>query len=175
MHYCFLLPQQEYWRIVEQKDCHVAVHCGKVDTNTHGSGFPVGKSEPFSRWDPQIHPLCCLTPEQSPAGQLGTGSVGMRNVHWLCLPLCHPSNRHGWNLTVLPNNTGSILRHLGAVPGKQVPSLCFQPVSLSSECGAVGSRCFSLFLALLFPSLLSRRAVVHTCCWYLKGWRQPCK
>jgi hypothetical protein len=30
------------------------------------------------------------------------------------LPLC----RHGWNLTVLPNNTGSILRHLGAVPGK---------------------------------------------------------
>ena len=59
---------------MEEKDCHVAVHCGKVDTNTHGSGFPVGKSEPFSR--------------------------------------------HGWNLTVLPNNTGSILRHLGAVPGK---------------------------------------------------------
>ncbi|KAJ6664485.1 hypothetical protein lerEdw1_007142 [Lerista edwardsae] len=64
--------EQEYWRLVEQKDWHVAVHCGKVDTNTHGSGFPVGKSEPFSR--------------------------------------------HGWNLTVLPNNTGSILRHLGAVP-----------------------------------------------------------
>lgn len=42
-------PQQEYWRLVEEKDCHVAVHCGKVDTNTHGSGFPVGKSEPFSR------------------------------------------------------------------------------------------------------------------------------
>lgn len=41
--------QQEYWRLVEEKDCHVAVHCGKVDTNTHGSGFPVGKSEPFSR------------------------------------------------------------------------------------------------------------------------------
>nr|XP_045365641.1 protein Jumonji [Camelus bactrianus] len=58
--------EQEYWRLVEEKDCHVAVHCGKVDTNTHGSGFPVGKSEPFSR--------------------------------------------HGWNLTVLPNNTGSILR-----------------------------------------------------------------
>lgn len=32
----------------------------------------------------------------------------------LHLPFC----RHGWNLTVLPNNTGSILRHLGAVPGK---------------------------------------------------------
>lgn len=44
-----LCPQQEYWRLVEEKDCHVAVHCGKVDTNTHGSGFPVGKSEPFSR------------------------------------------------------------------------------------------------------------------------------
>ncbi|RLW04518.1 hypothetical protein DV515_00005846 [Chloebia gouldiae] len=71
--------EQEYWRIVEQKDCHVAVHCGKVDTNTHGSGFPVGKSEPFSR--------------------------------------------HGWNLTVLPNNTGSILRHLGAVPGVTIPWL----------------------------------------------------
>ncbi|XP_028593473.2 protein Jumonji [Podarcis muralis] len=71
--------EQEYWRLVEQKDCHVAVHCGKVDTNTHGSGFPVGKSEPFSR--------------------------------------------HGWNLTVLPNNTGSILRHLGAVPGVTIPWL----------------------------------------------------
>ncbi|XP_062364664.1 protein Jumonji [Cinclus cinclus] len=71
--------EQEYWRIVEQKDSHVAVHCGKVDTNTHGSGFPVGKSEPFSR--------------------------------------------HGWNLTVLPNNSGSILRHLGAVPGVTIPWL----------------------------------------------------
>ncbi|KAJ8334256.1 hypothetical protein SKAU_G00398950 [Synaphobranchus kaupii] len=71
--------EQEYWRIVEQKDCHVAVHCGKVDTNTHGSGFPVGKSEPFSK--------------------------------------------HGWNLTVLPNNSGSILRHLGAVPGVTIPWL----------------------------------------------------
>ncbi|XP_064409508.1 protein Jumonji isoform X1 [Latimeria chalumnae] len=71
--------EQEYWRIAEQKDCHVAVHSGKVDTNTHGSGFPVGKSEPFSR--------------------------------------------HGWNLTVLPNNSGSILRHLGAVPGVTIPWL----------------------------------------------------
>ncbi|XP_044130360.1 protein Jumonji-like, partial [Bufo gargarizans] len=70
---------QEYWRIVEQKTCHVAVHCGKVDTKTHGSGFPVGKAEPFSR--------------------------------------------HGWNLTVLPNNSGSILRHLGAVPGVTIPWL----------------------------------------------------
>uniref|UniRef100_A0A8D0CKZ5 Jumonji and AT-rich interaction domain containing 2 n=1 Tax=Scleropages formosus TaxID=113540 RepID=A0A8D0CKZ5_SCLFO len=73
------LASQEYWRIVEQKDCHVAVHYGKVDTNTHGSGFPVGKSEPFSK--------------------------------------------HGWNLTVLPNNSGSILRHLGAVPGVTIPWL----------------------------------------------------
>uniref|UniRef100_A0A8C1JXR7 Jumonji, AT rich interactive domain 2b n=1 Tax=Cyprinus carpio TaxID=7962 RepID=A0A8C1JXR7_CYPCA len=71
--------EQDYWRIVEQRDCHVAVHYGKVDTNTHGSGFPVGKSEPFSK--------------------------------------------HGWNLTVLPNNSGSILRHLGAVPGVTVPWL----------------------------------------------------
>ncbi|TRY94328.1 hypothetical protein DNTS_016633 [Danionella cerebrum] len=71
--------KQDYWRIVEQRDCHVAVHYGKVDTNTHGSGFPVGKSEPFSK--------------------------------------------HGWNLTVLPNNSGSILRHLGAVPGVTVPWL----------------------------------------------------
>ncbi|CAH2284392.1 Jumonji isoform X1 [Pelobates cultripes] len=71
--------EQEYWRVVEQRFCHVAVHCGKVDTNTHGSGFPVGKAEPFSR--------------------------------------------HGWNLTVLPNNSGSILRHLGAVPGVTIPWL----------------------------------------------------
>ncbi|XP_061676221.1 LOW QUALITY PROTEIN: protein Jumonji [Syngnathoides biaculeatus] len=71
--------EQEYWRIVEQRDGHVAVHCGKVDTSTHGSGFPTGKSEPFSK--------------------------------------------HGWNLTVLPNNSGSILRHLGAVPGVTVPWL----------------------------------------------------
>ncbi|CAB1421527.1 unnamed protein product [Pleuronectes platessa] len=52
---------------------------GKVDTSTHGSGFPTGKSEPFSK--------------------------------------------HGWNLTVLPNNSGSILRHLGAVPGVTIPWL----------------------------------------------------
>uniref|UniRef100_A0A3Q3AF52 Protein Jumonji n=1 Tax=Kryptolebias marmoratus TaxID=37003 RepID=A0A3Q3AF52_KRYMA len=71
--------EQEYWRIVEQRDSHVAVHCGKVDTSTHGSGFPTGKSEPFSK--------------------------------------------HGWNLTVLPNNAGSILRHLGAVPGVTIPWL----------------------------------------------------
>ncbi|XP_045915088.1 protein Jumonji [Micropterus dolomieu] len=71
--------EQEYWRIVEQRDTHVTVHCGKVDTSTHGSGFPTGKSEPFSK--------------------------------------------HGWNLTVLPNNSGSILRHLGAVPGVTIPWL----------------------------------------------------
>ncbi|XP_066539028.1 protein Jumonji [Hoplias malabaricus] len=71
--------EQEYWRLVEEKLCHVAVHCGRVDTKTHGSGFPVGKSEPFSK--------------------------------------------HGWNLTVLSNNSGSILRHLGAVPGVTIPWL----------------------------------------------------
>ncbi|TSK28283.1 Protein Jumonji [Bagarius yarrelli] len=43
--------KQEYWRIVEQRDCHVAVHYGKVDTSTHGSGFPKGKSEPFSKYE----------------------------------------------------------------------------------------------------------------------------
>ncbi|GAA6102367.1 protein Jumonji isoform X2 [Tachysurus ichikawai] len=71
--------EQQYWRFVEEKDCHVAVHCGRVDTKTHGSGFPVSKSEPFSK--------------------------------------------HGWNLTVLSNNSGSILRHLGAVPGVTIPWL----------------------------------------------------
>lgn len=71
--------EQDFWQIVEQRDCHVAVHYGKVDTNTHGSGFPVSKTEPFSK--------------------------------------------HGWNLTVLPHNSGSILRHLGAVPGVTVPWL----------------------------------------------------
>uniref|UniRef100_A0A4W4G952 Protein Jumonji n=1 Tax=Electrophorus electricus TaxID=8005 RepID=A0A4W4G952_ELEEL len=71
--------EQEYWRLVETKQCHVAVHCGRVDTKTHGSGFPVGKSEPFSK--------------------------------------------HGWNLTVLSNNSGSVLRHLGAVPGVTIPWL----------------------------------------------------
>ncbi|XP_051573788.1 protein Jumonji-like isoform X1 [Myxocyprinus asiaticus] len=71
--------EKEYWRLVEEKECHVAVHCGRVDTKTHGSGFPVGKSEPFSK--------------------------------------------HGWNLTVLSNNSGFILRHLGAVPGVTIPWL----------------------------------------------------
>ncbi|XP_016138947.1 protein Jumonji-like isoform X1 [Sinocyclocheilus grahami] len=71
--------EREYWRLVAEKECHVAVHCGRVDTKTHGSGFPVGKSEPFSK--------------------------------------------HGWNLTVLSNNSGSILRHLGAVPGVTIPWL----------------------------------------------------
>jgi len=32
--------------------------------------------------------------------------------------------RHGWNLTVLPNNSGSILRHLGAVPGEFTIVVC---------------------------------------------------
>lgn len=71
--------EQEYWRAVEQKDSHVAVHSGKVDTKAHGSGFPVAKSEPFSR--------------------------------------------HGWNLTVLPNNSGSILRYFGALSGVTIPWL----------------------------------------------------
>ncbi|XP_078270684.1 protein Jumonji isoform X2 [Rhinoraja longicauda] len=71
--------EQEYWRAVEQKDSHVAVHYGKVDTKAHGSGFPVAKSEPFSR--------------------------------------------HGWNLTVLPNNSGSILRYFGALSGVTIPWL----------------------------------------------------
>lgn len=30
-----LLLQKEYWRLVEEKECHVAVHCGRVDTKTH--------------------------------------------------------------------------------------------------------------------------------------------
>ncbi|XP_041104468.1 protein Jumonji-like isoform X1 [Polyodon spathula] len=88
--------EQEYWRIVEQKDCHVAVHHGKVDTNTHGSGFPVGKSEPFSK--------------------------------------------HGWNLTVLPNNSGSILRHLGAVPGVTIPWLNIGMV-FSTSCWSRDQNC----------------------------------
>lgn len=71
--------EKEYWRLVDEKESHVAVHCGRVDTKTHGSGFPVGKSEPFSK--------------------------------------------HGWNLNVLSNNSGSILRHLGAVPGVTIPWL----------------------------------------------------
>uniref|UniRef100_A0A8C1ZY64 Jumonji, AT rich interactive domain 2a n=1 Tax=Cyprinus carpio TaxID=7962 RepID=A0A8C1ZY64_CYPCA len=37
--------------------------------------------------------------------------------------LCVLFPRHGWNLTVLPNNSGSILRHLGAVPGVTIPWL----------------------------------------------------
>ncbi|TSL82462.1 Protein Jumonji [Bagarius yarrelli] len=41
--------EQEYWRLVDEKECHVAVHSGRVDTKTHGSGFPVSKSEPFSK------------------------------------------------------------------------------------------------------------------------------
>ncbi|KAG7237754.1 hypothetical protein INR49_031766 [Caranx melampygus] len=43
--------EQEYWRIVEQRDRHVAVHCGKVDTSTHGSGFPTGSQSHFQNMD----------------------------------------------------------------------------------------------------------------------------
>uniref|UniRef100_A0A8D0CQT5 Jumonji and AT-rich interaction domain containing 2b n=1 Tax=Sander lucioperca TaxID=283035 RepID=A0A8D0CQT5_SANLU len=82
--------EEEYWRIVEQRDSHVAVHCGKVDTSTHGS-----------HW------------YESQMGNLG---VTLSNFSYLFL-------RHGWNLTVLPNNSGSILRHLGAVPGVTIPWL----------------------------------------------------
>ncbi|XP_075908274.1 uncharacterized protein LOC116954168 isoform X2 [Petromyzon marinus] len=71
--------EQRFWQLVEERDAHVAVHCGKVDTKTSGSGFPVSKSDSFSR--------------------------------------------HGWNLTVLPSNPASVLRHLGTVSGVTVPWL----------------------------------------------------
>uniref|UniRef100_A0A8C4X226 Jumonji and AT-rich interaction domain containing 2 n=1 Tax=Eptatretus burgeri TaxID=7764 RepID=A0A8C4X226_EPTBU len=71
--------EQKYWDIVEDRQKHTAVYCGKVDTQSYGSGFPIGKSEAFSR--------------------------------------------HGWNLTVLPNNPGSVLRHLGALSGVTIPWL----------------------------------------------------
>ncbi|CAN0074290.1 unnamed protein product [Lampetra fluviatilis] len=73
------LIEQKYWEIVQNQDMHVSVHCGKVDTNFVSSGFPIGRSEPFSR--------------------------------------------HSWNLTMLPSNPGSVLRHLGALSGVTVPWL----------------------------------------------------
>uniref|UniRef100_A0AAY4ATV3 Protein Jumonji n=1 Tax=Denticeps clupeoides TaxID=299321 RepID=A0AAY4ATV3_9TELE len=88
--------EEEYWRIVEEKERHVAVHCGRVDTKTQGSGFPLGKSEPFSK--------------------------------------------HGWNLAVLPSNSGSILRHLGAVPGVTIPWLNIGMV-FSTSCWSRDQNC----------------------------------
>lgn len=54
---------------------------------------------------------------------MGDTLVCIWGTRWFpSLPVCDVPLlffcRHGWNLTVLPNNTGSILRHLGAVPGK---------------------------------------------------------
>uniref|UniRef100_A0A8B9JXM0 Jumonji, AT rich interactive domain 2a n=1 Tax=Astyanax mexicanus TaxID=7994 RepID=A0A8B9JXM0_ASTMX len=48
-----------------------------------------------------------------------TGVSGFHAHHFSFLI----NSRHGWNLTVLSNNSGSILRHLGAVPGVTIPWL----------------------------------------------------
>ena len=94
-----------------------SVLCGKVDTSTHKSRLPVGKSEPFSR--------------------------------------------HGWNLTILRNNTESILHHLGAVPGVTIlwlnTDMAFSPSCWSQD-----------------QSHLPQVYYLHTgadCIWYLhSGW-----
>uniref|UniRef100_A0A8C4NGA0 Jumonji and AT-rich interaction domain containing 2 n=1 Tax=Eptatretus burgeri TaxID=7764 RepID=A0A8C4NGA0_EPTBU len=71
--------EERYWDVVEKRKAHVTVHCAKIDTNFYASGFPISRSEPFSR--------------------------------------------HGWNLTELPSNPNSTLRHLGALSGVTVPWL----------------------------------------------------
>ncbi|XP_025772910.1 protein Jumonji [Puma concolor] len=72
-----------------------------------GSSVPTaGKEGPSASHQQQTDP--CPDPAE------------MEAVHQAGLAQAHP---HGWNLTVLPNNTGSILRHLGAVPGVTIPWL----------------------------------------------------
>ncbi|XP_077982558.1 uncharacterized protein LOC144437489 [Glandiceps talaboti] len=41
--------EQEYWKLVEERNQHVAVQWGRVGTSTAGSGFPTSKSDPYAK------------------------------------------------------------------------------------------------------------------------------
>jgi len=69
--------EDEYWKIVNERNRHVCVYSGSIDCAGVGWGFPIPKA----------------------------------------------SNRHPWNLKVLANNQGSVLRSMGQVMGATVPTL----------------------------------------------------
>ncbi|CAB1321293.1 unnamed protein product [Coregonus sp. 'balchen'] len=71
--------EQEYWNIVEQRECHVAVHCGKVDTKTHGRvtipWLNIGMVFSTSCWSRDHHRLPYID-------YLHTGA----DCIWYCIP-----------------------------------------------------------------------------------------
>lgn len=71
--------ENEFWKHVTEKNHHVCVHSGSIDSSGWGYGFPIGKNNTFSK--------------------------------------------HPWNLKVLTNNSGSVLRSLGPLMGVTVPTL----------------------------------------------------
>nr|CAD7432382.1 unnamed protein product [Timema monikensis] len=71
--------EQEFWKHVMTRQCHVCVHSGSIDSSGWGYGFPCSKNSPFAR--------------------------------------------HPWNLKVLTNNSGSVLRSMGPIMGVTVPTL----------------------------------------------------
>ncbi|KAK9885860.1 hypothetical protein WA026_013737 [Henosepilachna vigintioctopunctata] len=71
--------EQEFWKHVVQRQNHICVHSGSIDSGSWGYGFAVSKNSPFAR--------------------------------------------HAWNLKVLTNNSGSVLRSLGPLMGVTVPTL----------------------------------------------------
>nr|XP_022914063.1 protein Jumonji isoform X1 [Onthophagus taurus]XP_022914072.1 protein Jumonji isoform X2 [Onthophagus taurus] len=71
--------EQEFWKHVAQKQNHICVHSGSIDSGSWGYGFAVTKNSPFAR--------------------------------------------HAWNLKVLTNNSGSVLKYMGPIMGVTVPTL----------------------------------------------------
>lgn len=71
--------ETEFWKHVSERNHHVCVHSGSIDSSGWGYGFPIAKNNSFSK--------------------------------------------HPWNLKVLTNNSGSVLRSLGPVMGVTVPTL----------------------------------------------------
>uniref|UniRef100_T1J0L9 Protein Jumonji n=1 Tax=Strigamia maritima TaxID=126957 RepID=T1J0L9_STRMM len=71
--------ENEYWKLVTEKQDHTCVHAGNIDSSVYGYGFTSNKNSTFSR--------------------------------------------HPWNLKVLTNNSGTVLRSMGPIMGVTIPTL----------------------------------------------------
>lgn len=79
--------ENEFWKHVNNRQNHICVHSGSIDSGGWGYGFCCNKNSPFAR--------------------------------------------HPWNLKILTNNSGSVLRSLGPVMGKTLnASLSFLLIHL---------------------------------------------
>ncbi|XP_076337248.1 jumonji, AT rich interactive domain 2 isoform X2 [Tachypleus tridentatus] len=71
--------ENDYWKHVKERESHIVVHAGNIDSSVYGSGFPCTRNSPFAK--------------------------------------------HPWNLKILTNSQGSILKCMGPVSGVTIPTL----------------------------------------------------